>query len=140
MDPRDIVSRLEILDALGCYAHAADSLRFDRWAGCFTVDARLELCGAHESAPFAVLESQATIRAYLEQQYVRRGGLRARHLHTDTTFLALDEVRAQTLTHFLLVLASPDSEPKPFASGVYEDEWRLEEGGWRICHRVARTD
>ena len=68
MDPNAAASRLEILDAIARYAHAADSLRTSAWSELFTEDGSLELYAPHDERPNAIFEGRATIRSYVERK------------------------------------------------------------------------
>jgi 3-phenylpropionate/cinnamic acid dioxygenase small subunit len=141
MDPTHLVHRLAILDALGCYAHAADGLRFDAWAGIFTEDGRLELYGPHDERPYIIVESRDMIRLHVERQNARHGGFQTRHLQTNTVFLELGDEGARTATEFLLTIkAAADAEPKLLATGIYDDLWRRTRGDWQIAKRSVRAD
>jgi 3-phenylpropionate/cinnamic acid dioxygenase small subunit len=135
-----LAHRLAILDALGRYAHAADGLRFDAWAGIFTEDGCLELYGPHDERPYVVVEGRELIRLHVERQQAHHGGYQTRHLQTNTVFLELGDHRAQTASEFVLTIKATDAEPKLLATGVYEDRWRRTSSGWRIERRSVRAD
>ncbi len=140
MEPERAGNALSILDAIARYAHAADGMRANAWSELFAEDGCLVLYSPHDDEPNAIFEGRATIRSYVEQQLARQGGLRTRHIQSNTTFLALEDGHAETLTEFMILLKAPDADPAIVASGVYEDRWLRTPGGWQITRRIVRAD
>jgi 3-phenylpropionate/cinnamic acid dioxygenase small subunit len=140
MDPARAENTLAVLDAIARYAHAADSRSSNAWSELFTEDGCLELYAPHDERPNAIFEGRATIRSYVERQNARQGGLRTRHIQSNTAFVSIDDHHAETVTEFMILLKAPDGDPTLVASGVYEDRWRRTPSGWQITRRVVRAD
>lgn len=140
MELERVEGTLAILDAIARYAHAADGMRPEAWSQLFTEDGTLELYTLHDDGPNAIFEGRATIRSYAEQQLARQGGVRTRHIQSNTMLLAMEGGYAETRTQFMILLKASDAPPQVIASGVYEDRWARTPAGWKIARRVVRAD
>jgi hypothetical protein len=70
-----------------------------------------------------------------------RGLFRSRH---DQSGILFDELTADSARTRAMLLVTHQgraaSAPRPTASGVYHDQWRKTDVGWRLAHRAAHVD
>jgi uncharacterized protein (TIGR02246 family) len=134
-----LADKLAILELMATYAYTYDGKDADGFAALFTEDAVF----GNPARPLVSRElvSREAIRAFVQQQFAEQGGRRFRHYQTNTVFLELSAKRAATRTMLLVTRREPtDAAPSVLFSGVYEDEWRHTDSGWRIARRMILLD
>ena len=134
--------RLAILDQIGRYSYAVDAFDDAEFAARFTDDGVFERRAIGSDGPYEVIEGHAALRSWiLEILETLPEGVITRHHQRATVFDELSGEAARTRTMLLLTSIGPgDRHPRTVGSGVYRDEWRRTDEGWRIVRRVADMD
>ena len=139
---------LAILDQIGRYSYAWDGKDSDAYAALFTEDAVFEVFTRGDE-PVIHNAGREAIRRWARATHSgEEPGLRhhppdeqTRHNQSGTVFEELGEDSARTRTMLLSARQAPgDVIPIPSTTGVYRDEWRRTDEGWRIVRRVADMD
>jgi len=130
--------RLEILDLLARYSHAADDGAPEDYADCFTPDGAFH--GRVGMADEVRIEGRAALLRFAAAARARRSEVQNRHIQTNTMFVEQTPARAHTRTYLLVMQARGDQPPTPGLTSVYEDEIVKTEQGWRIALRRALSD
>jgi len=137
-----IEDRLAILDAIARYSFTFDGQDADGWTNSFTPDGVFEVY-AHDSAePCSCHSAHSELRRFAADSFSGRlAGARVRHFQTNTSFRELTSASGRTATMALIThLGPPDEQLRVTLTGVYEDEWRNEDGAWRIARRTLHLD
>ncbi|MYA20405.1 MAG: nuclear transport factor 2 family protein [Chloroflexi bacterium] len=134
--------RLDILEQIGRYSYAVDAFDGDEFAARFTEDGVFERRAIGSDGPYEVIEGRAALRRWiLGLLETLPEGVMTRHHQRATVFEELSADAASTRTMLLLTSIAPgDRHPRTVSSGVYRDEWRRTDEGWRIARRVADMD
>lgn len=134
--------KLAIHETIARYSYTYDGLDADGYAGVFTNDGVFEVFLPGQTSPAVRIESRMAIREWAARRLQkRRGRFGSRHYQSGTVFDELTANSAQTRT-MVLVTHQHAGEPTPRIAhtGVYLDEWRRTDEGWRIAHRAAHLD
>lgn len=134
--------RLDILEELARSSYASDERDADAYAARFVDDGVLEIWMRGGDAPQERIEGRDAVHAWAEARYgARPEGLQTRHHQRATVFDALTPEAASTRTMVLLTaIDRGDRAPRATTSGVYHDEWRKTERGWRLVLRATHLD
>ena len=135
--------RLAILDMIGRYSQAWDEKDADAYVALFTDDGVFELNPELPDGPTISEHGREQIRSWAEASHRRLAdtGTRTRHVQSGTVFDELTERTARTRTMLISMRLRPgDSGPWASSAGVYTDEWRKSDEGWRIARRTLRHD
>jgi hypothetical protein len=133
-----VEDRLEILDLLARYSHAADGLDPVAYADCFTDDGAFHgRVGMPDERKIAGREA---LIAWVGGVMRNRGDRQNRHIQTNTTFDELSETHAVTRTYLLVMQSRGEDPPVPGLTSVYRDELVKTPKGWRIKLRQALPD
>lgn len=134
--------RLDILDQIGRYSYAADDRDAEGMAARFTADGVFERREIGSDGPVFRAAGRAALLGWATEVIASRGdGVLTRHHQRATVFDELEAETARTRTMLLLTRFAPgDRHPRTVLSGVYRDEWRRTDEGWRIARRVADLD
>ncbi len=132
-----VQDRLEILDLLARYSHAADGLEPQAYADCFTDDGVFH--GRVGMPDEMKVEGRENILKWVAA--VMRNRLRqTRHIQTNTIFDEQGPERAVTRTYLLVMSTEGANAPEPGLTSVYRDEVVKTAQGWRIRIRQALPD
>jgi hypothetical protein len=133
-----VEDRLEILNLIASYSHAADGLDPEAYGACFTVD------GVFHGRVGMPDEMKVTGRDKLVKWHARaiaqRGEVQNRHIQTNTMVVEQTETRALVRTYLLVMVTRAGGAPTPGLTSVYEDEIVKTDEGWRIAVRRALPD
>lgn len=133
-----VEDRLEILNLIAGYSHAADGTDAEAYADCFTDD------GAFHGRVGMPDESQIVGREALLKFHraatARRGDIQNRHIQTNTQVVTQTAESALVRTYLLVMVSRGDQAPEPGLTSVYEDELVKTPAGWRIKVRRAIPD
>ena len=128
--------RLEIVDLVGRWSHAADGDERAALERVMTPDAVLEI--AERNAPPQRLEGLDAIWAH-----VAGGGAREREIrrHVRNTVI-VEEKDGQATARSYYMVSAGDRPPKLalLATGLYTDRVVRTRAGWRISHRTIEPD
>lgn len=129
----ETTDRLEINELLARYCHSIDAARADLCAGLFTDDASLNTAvgNAHGSD---------AIRAWVEGRLaLRQEGMQVRHylLNVLLAPVAADLVRARSTLLYTTQARDAQTSAQLLATGIYEDEIRRTDRGWRFSRRTV---
>jgi len=131
--------KLEILDLIGRYSHAADGDDPEKYAGVFTDDGIFH--GRAGQPDEIILEGRERLKKFHSNAVKRRGDSRTRHHQSTTIFLEISETRALTRT-YLMTTTRFNDRPEVLVglTSVYEDVMVTTPSGWRIKYRKIYPD
>ena len=141
--------RLEIMEVVARYAYAWDAKDAAAYAACFTEDAEFAVYTRGHEAPAISERGRDAIESWARRSHSGEiEGMRepdaeerTRHAPGGVVFDALEGDTAQTRAMlFETRVSGGRSTAIPQISGVYTDEWRRTEEGWRLSRRVLRMD
>lgn len=134
--------RTAILDVISRYAYAWDGQDAAAWAGLFLPDAIWESFGHGSEQPARRFTGQTEIKAFAEQSFSGRlVGVRTRHFQTNTLFHELSESSARSTTMTIISHHYPHEQRAGITlTGVYDDVWQKTDAGWKLAHRILRSD
>lgn len=132
-----VEDRLEILDLLARYSHAADGSEPSAYADCFTDDGIFQ--GRVGMPDEMKVEGREGLLKWAGALMRNRDG-QNRHIQTNTVFDEQGPDRAVTRTYLLVMRTSGSSAPEPGLTSVYRDEIVRTPQGWRIKLRQALPD
>ncbi len=137
-----IEDRLAIQEVIARYSYAYDSQNPEAFAQLFVENAVFEIFVPGRAGPALHLGSRAAIREWADRRlHERRDRFSSRHYQSGILFDELTRDSARTRTMVLVTHQErAGSAPRPTASGVYHDQWRRTEAGWRLAHRAAHVD
>ena len=141
--------RLAILEVVGRYAYAWDAKDARGYASWFTAGGLLEVYTRGRDEPAIREQGREAIERWAAG--IHNGTLpgmrapdpreRTRHAPGVTVFDVLEADSAQTRTMlFETRVEGGGSTPVPQIAGVYSDEWRRTDEGWRLARRTLRMD
>lgn len=133
-----IEDRLEILNLIASYSHAADGLDAEAYADCFTDDG--EFHGRVGMPDESRLVGREALLAFHRRATARRGDVQNRHIQTNTMVVSQTETEAHVRTYLLVMVSRGDNPPEPGLTSVYDDTLVKTEKGWRIRVRRAIPD
>ncbi len=132
MNLRELSDRLEIDDLLTRYANALDDRDWERWAACFTADARIDYTAAG-----GIQGSLPEVRAWLEE--VMPGFKMTQHLVTNKEIrLDGDTATCRSCLFNPMGVADGDGMMVFLECGTYRDRLVRTADGWRIAERVEQ--
>jgi len=137
-----IEDRFAILDAIARYAYTFDGQDADGWTNIFTPEGVFEVHAHDSTEPSSRYTAHAELRRFAADSFSGRlAGARVRHFQTNTSFheLTLDSARTATMA-LITHLGPPQEQLRVTLTGVYEDEWRKEDGAWKIARRTLYLD
>ena len=133
-----VEDRLEILNLIAGYSHAADGTDAEAYADCFTDDgAFLGRVGMPDESRIAGREA---LLKFHRAAVARRGEVQNRHIQTNTHVVSQTAEAALVRTYLLVMVSRGDKPPEPGLTSVYEDELVKTAVGWRISVRRAIPD
>ena len=134
--------KLAIQEVIAQYSYTYDAQDAEGFAALFTEDAVWELFAWGATRPEIRLASRAAIRAWAAQRlHERCGRFTSRHYQSGLLFEALTSDAARTRTMVLVTHQGiTEAAPRLTASGVYHDQWRKTQEGWRLAYRILRLD
>jgi uncharacterized protein (TIGR02246 family) len=131
--------KLEILDLIGRYSHAADGDDPEKYADLFTSDGIFH--GRAGQPDEIILKGRDKLKKFHSNVVKRRGETRTRHHQSTTIFLELNKTRALTRTYLMTTTRVKDlPEVQVGLTSVYEDEMVNTPSGWRIKYRLIYPD
>jgi len=136
-----VEDKLAIQEVIARYSYAYDRKDAEAFAQLFVEDGVFEVILPGESSPTVRLSSRAAIREWAAQRHLLSAASQGRHYQSGVLF---DELTGDTATARTMLLltrqGAPDAAPLLHLTGVYHDEWRKTQEGWRLVHRAARID
>lgn len=133
-----VEDRLEILNLIAGYSHAADGTDAEAYADCFTDDGVFHgRVGMPDESRIAGREA---LLKFHRAAVARRGEVQNRHIQTNTHVVTQTAETALVRTYLLVMIARGDQSPEPGLTSVYEDELVKTPAGWRIKVRRAIPD
>ena len=134
--------KLAIQEVIAQYSYTYDAQDAEGFAALFTEDAVWERFAWGATRPEIRLTSRAAIRAWAAQRLQeRRGRYTSRHYQSGLLFDELTSSAARTRTMVLITHQNiTEATPRLTASGVYHDQWRKTQEGWRFAYRILRCD
>lgn len=133
-----IEDRLEILNLIASYSHAADGLEAEAYADCFTDDGVFH--GRVGMPDESKIEGREALLRFHRGAVARRGDVQNRHIQTNTMVVEQSAAAALVRTYLLVMVARGDKPPEPGLTSIYEDELVKTAKGWRIRVRRAIPD
>ncbi len=119
--------KLEILEAIARYNKAADERDVEATVALYTTDGFIE-------GDFSTAKGHEGLRQDLPQIFAMEGTLK-RHISTNHFF---EESADTAVVHSVLIVLEGESFPGVGATAIIRDEFRKEEGRWKVAsHRVT---
>lgn len=125
--------RLEILELIARYSHAADGDDPLAYAGVFTPEGLF--IGRAGQPDELTLAGRERLTAFHARAISLRGEKKTRHHQTTTMFVELGETQALTRTYLLTTTGTT-----PGLTSVYEDRFVKTAQGWLISQRRVLPD
>jgi len=137
-----IEDKLAIQELIARYSYTYDSKDADGFAQLFVEDGVFEVFVPGKATASVRLQSRAEIREWAARRLQARDGrVTSRHYQSGTLFDELTSASALTRTMVLVTHQGvAEAAPRPTISGVYHDQWRKTQTGWRLAHRAAHVD
>ena len=137
-----IEDRLAIQEMIAQYSYAYDSQDAAAFAQLFVEDGVFEVFVPGRARPAVRLRSRVAIREWAARRLrERRGRFSSRHYQSGILFDELTANSARTRTMVLVThQGRAGAAPRPTVTGVYHDQWRKTDAGWRLVHRAAHVD
>lgn len=133
-----VEDRLEILNLIASYSHAADGTDPAAYAGVFTEDGMFH---GRVGMPDEIrIVGREALTRFHQAATARRGDRQNRHLQTNTMFVRQTETEALTRSYLLVMTSKGDEPPVPGLTSIYEDEIVKTAEGWRIKIKRALPD
>jgi hypothetical protein len=130
-----------INEVIANYSYTWDSADPDGWANIFTDDAVWESYHKGAVDPETRVVSRAALRKFAADRFGRRNGEQSRHYQTGTVFLELTAETARTRTMVAVaLLPAGEITANINWTGIYIDDWRKTENGWKITRRALHHD
>ena len=131
--------KLEILDLIGRYSHAADGDDPQKYADLFTDDGIFH--GRAGQPDEIIVKGRESLKRFHSNVVKRRGDSRTRHHQSATIFVKISETQALTRTYLMTTTRFKDRpEVLVGLTSVYEDEMVTTSSGWRIKYRKIYPD
>ena len=134
----DVQDRLDILNVIARYTHAADEGDTDAIGALFSDEGMFIGLGADPGQALR-LRGRDELPAFIRKGF-ETGDTMSIHFQTATEFLALTPESGRTRTRAILGSSPRDGAPTAFAAGTYYDTFTKVEGRWLIQERVMRLD
>ncbi len=126
--------REQIRDLISKYSYALDNGREDQWLGLLTEDTWFE-------TPVGNPRGTDQLRRWFQERIAsRHPDVQVRHYALNTLIIPVSEgvVHARSMLLYTRQNLKKPMSARVFATGVYEDEIRLTDQGWRlISHKMA---
>ena len=137
-----IEEKLAIHEMIARYSYTYDGQDADGFAQLFVEDGVFEIFVPGKTNPSVRLQSRKEIREWATQRLQERvGRFTSRHYQSGILFDELTSDSALTRTMVLVTHQDvTEAAPRPTHSGVYHDQWRKTDEGWRLAHRAAHVD
>jgi uncharacterized protein (TIGR02246 family) len=137
-----IEEKLAIHEMIAQYSYTYDASDPEGFAQVFAEDGVFEIFVPGKTTPSVRLQSRDEIREWAEQRLQARvGRFTSRHYQSGTLFDGLTSESALTRTMVLVTHQDvTGAAPRPTGSGVYHDQWRKTDQGWRLARRAAHAD
>jgi len=133
-----IEDKMEILDLIGRYSHAADGSSPEAYADVFTEDGIFH--GRAGQPDELILRGRDKLLAFHRRAIKQRGDSQTRHHQSTTIFLEMGDDRVITRTYLLTTTAAQGVVPMVGLTSIYEDEMVRTPEGWRIGYRKIYPD
>ncbi len=133
-----VEDRLEILNLIASYSHAADDGSPEDYAACFTPDG--EFHGRVGMPDEVKIVGRAALLKFAGAAAARRGAVQNRHIQTNTMIVEQTETTAHAKTYLLVMQTRGANPPEPGLTSVYDDQLVKTDDGWRIRIRRALPD
>lgn len=133
-----VEDRLEILNLIARYSHAADDGSPEEYAACFTADG--EFHGRVGMPDEVKIVGEAALLRFAGAAVARRTEVQNRHIQTNTLIVEQTERTAHAKTYLLVMQTRGANPPAPALTSVYDDQLVKTDGGWRIRIRRALPD
>jgi uncharacterized protein (TIGR02246 family) len=131
--------KLEILDLIGRYSHAADGDNPEDYANVFTPDGVFH--GRAGQPDEIILKGREAIKRFMLAALARRKNTQTRHHQSTTVFLKISETQALTRTYLMTTTSFKDKpEVQVGLTSIYEDEMVATSSGWKIRYRKIYPD
>ena len=134
-----VEDRLAIQEMIARYAYACDGRGADAFAQLFIEDGILEVTVPGSPEPTVRLSSRAEIHEWAGQRLQERTGrFTSRHYQSSVLFDAL--APGSALTRTMVLVTHQDVTEVALhltVSGIYHDQWRKTQEGWRLVNRSA---
>lgn len=135
-----VEDKLAIQQVIARYSYTFDLRDAEGWANLFTEDGVWEFAGTDSETdpPPTRVKGWAELRRFVEHPFVeRRQGERSYHHQSGIIF---DELTSDSARTRVMVLITLQTVKEPIArilfTGIYHDQWRKTQEGWRLAHRV----
>jgi uncharacterized protein (TIGR02246 family) len=137
-----IEGKLAIHEMIAQYSYTYDGGDPEGFAQVFAEDGVFEIFVRGKTTPSVRLQSRKEIREWAAQPLQARvGRFTSRHYQFGTLFDVLTSESALTRTMVLVTHQDvTGAAPRPTGSGVYHDQWRKTDQGWRLARRAAHVD
>ncbi len=133
MTVEELLAREEIRHIMAVYNTAGDSLRIDEFTAVFTEDA--ELVTAHLEFRGREAIKNGLFGSVSESASESRRPTFVRHNLTTSKITLESDQAARGRTYFQVI-----TDIGLDHAGIYLDEFRKEDQGWKIARRVVRTE
>lgn len=134
-----VEDRLEILNLIAGYSHAADGNDPEAYADCFTDDGAF--VGRVGMPDESRIEGREALLRFSRRAIASRvDGVQNRHVQTNTMIVDQTADQAIARTYLVVMQSVGDKAPFPALTSVYEDEIVKTDKGWRIRVRRAVPD
>jgi 3-phenylpropionate/cinnamic acid dioxygenase small subunit len=131
----DLNDRQAIIDLISQYSYSYDGNDMKTFMSLFDKDAIFSIAGNEISA-----EEFFKVAAMGANMHVQEG-IQTRHYQTNTVITDIGERKVRAKTMLLVVYQHPDKPaPDKVNSGIYEDEFRKTEQGWKFLRRTLQLD
>jgi 3-phenylpropionate/cinnamic acid dioxygenase small subunit len=134
---RVVLDERSIVRTMHRYCRALDSGDQREWFDVFTEDATYDTV-LPDGSVFAHLTTRDEFIAFLNA-YPRQPATAPKHVIVDP-IIEIDGDTARGESTFLFLNQSPGAPPRVMAWGRYVDEFRREDGVWRISARLCETE
>jgi hypothetical protein len=136
---QEVADKLEILDLIGRYSHAADGEDPQNYADVFTRDGIFH--GRAGQPDEIIVRGRDKIIRFMQMALSRRGNTQTRHHQSTTFFVAISPTQAITRTYLLTTTLFRDTATLQVGlTSIYEDEMVATPAGWRIRYRKIYPD
>lgn len=141
----EVRDRLEILNLLQAYSHAADGLHTELFGEAFTEDAVFSIApyiGGAEAPLQTMGRGRTAIVAALSDRHdaFRKAGTQRRHFLTNPIVWKQTETTAEVSVYLQLRASTQGSASKLVATGRYQGRVRKTAAGWRISEWTFFSD
>ena len=130
-----------INEVIATYSYTWDSADPDGWVDVFTNDGVMEFHRKESVDPEERFVGRTALHELAVNSFSGRGRNQPRHYQTGTVFLDLRAETAQTRTMVAVTwLPAGEITASINWTGIYIDDWRKTETGWKIARRALHLD